>query len=299
MNSFDKNGFLYKSMVKYRLKFTVVFVLYVIVFAMFTASCADYLAKRAFGASALDVEAFAAECGTMTLDGGYTFDKDSPDAKIFGFAVKEQSYLQDDKYFFEVPVDDVIAADVAYTAGGVPVTPEVDTTADRVAIKVDYAVIGGVQVPVLMLPEQNILPDTTLEGIFVQSSPLILAELAKKCGDTSVEICPYTLDIRGIEMGSEYSDTLLWVVMLAILIFLLIKLIIYHAKPHKHPIFAQLDKYGDVFALANDIEQELKSDKTTFYKKEIYTPEWILTKQSFKYRIGKNHLAGGKFKYTP
>ena len=126
-----------------------------------------------------------------------------------------------------------------------------------------------------------------------------MAELAKSLGEGGMELCPYMLDIRGIEMSSEFSDTLMWTVFLIILLILLVKLAIYYIRPDKHPMFTQLDKYGDIYAVAEDIEKELKSPEAQYYKKEIYTPGWILTGQTFKYKIGKNHISGGKFRYTP
>ena len=297
--NFNKNGFLYKAMKKYRLKYTVICIVCIVLFAMYTSSCINYLMAKAFGPSALDVEMFATESGSMVLDNGYSYDKNSPDARIFGFASPETSYMQGGAFRFDVKIDDIIPADFAYTMSGVRYTEDIDTDEDPIATKADYAIIGGKTVILLMMPEQNIAPGDTVTGIFTQNSPVILAEMAGDCPEGGREICPYMLDVRGIEMGSEFSDTLIWVVFLIILLVLLTKLAIYYIRPAKHPIYTQLDKYGDIYAVAQDIEKELEDSNTQYYKNEIYTPEWILTKQTFKYKIGKNHTAGGKFKYTP
>lgn len=299
MKTLDKGGFLYKSMVRYRLKFTFICIIYIILFALFTLSCRDYLITRAFGPSPLDAERFAAECTTMTLTADYSYDETSPDARIFGYASPERSYLQDRNYRFDVTVEEIIPTDFALTMDGIRVTPETDTESDPIAVKAHYAVIGGKKVVLLMTYAHNPLPGDKVTGIFTQASPIVLSKLAKDMGEDGMEICEYMLDIRGIEMSSEFSDTLLWTTLLLILLFLLAKLIIYYIKPHKHPMFAQLDKYGDLYAVAEDIENELRMPETQFDKNEIYTPEWLLTKQSFKYKIGKNHISGGKFRYTP
>ena len=299
MNTFDKGGFLSRSMTKFRLKFAIICMIYIVLFAMFTNSCSDYLLTRALGPTELDVERFSAECGSMTLLPDYTYDETSPDARIFGYATPEKSYLQDRSYRFDVKIEDIIPADFAFTIGGERVTPETDTEEDPIAIKADYAVIGGKKVILLIPSNQDVLPGDTVTGIFTQPSPIILSELAPGQGEGGMELCPYMLDIRGIEMSSEFSDTLLWTVFLIILLILLVKLAIYYIRPSKHPMFTQLDKYGDMYAVAEDIENELKSPEAQYYKKEIYTPEWILTRQTFKYKIGKNHISGGKFRYTP
>ena len=299
MNTIDKNGFLYKNMAKYRLKLTAIVVIFAMIFGWFSVSCAKYLTKRAFGSSPIDVNAFSAECKTMVLDANYTYDKNSPEAKIFGYAIESRTYMQGNKYYFNVPVGDVIDTDVAFTISGAVLTPEVDTESDKVAVIVKYATVGDVCVPLLMLPDQKLASGDAVDGVFVEASPLILEQLAKQDAAIPRRISTYMLDLRGIEMGSEFSDTLLWLIMLAILLYLVVKLAIYYIKPVRHPMFAQLDKYGDIYAIAEDIEHQLKSDATQFYKKEIYTEEWLLTKQSFKYRIGKNHTSGGKFRYTP
>ncbi len=299
MKALNKSGFLYNSMTKFRLKYTMVCIVYIILFALFTTVCKDYILTRALGPSELDIDRFASECGTMTLMADYTYDKTSPDARIFGYASPDSSYRQGRSYRFDVVIEDVTSADFSYTAGGVRVAPDTDTEADPVAVKADYALVGGRTVLLLMMPEQNIHPGDNVTGIFTQPSPIILDELAKSVGDEGIELCSYMLDIRGIEMSSEFSDTLMWTVFLIMLLILLAKLVIYYISPHKHPMFVQLDKYGDMYAIAEDIENELRNPETQFGKKEIFTPEWILTKQAFKYKIGKNHISGGKFRYIP
>ena len=188
MNNLDKSGFLYKAMTRFRLKFAIICIIYIVLFAMFTNSCSDYLLTRAFGPSELDTERFSGEVGSMMLMPDYSYDETSPDARIFGYASPDKSYLQDGNYRFDVKIEDVTPADFAYTIGGVRVTPDTDTEEDPVAIKVDYATIGGKKVILLIPSNQDVLPGDNVTGIFTQPSPIILAELAKDLGEDGVEL---------------------------------------------------------------------------------------------------------------
>ena len=294
----NKSGFIYLNMRKFRLKYAVIVVLYTIAVVLFAADSSKYIVKMMFGSTPLDLEQFGT-VKTEVLPANYTVDKQSEDAKIWGSAAPSTSYWQGNRYYFSVKIDDVKNIEAAYTVGGAPVTYEVDTDADPIAVKATYAVVDGITVPVIIGADQSIKKGDIVEGIFTRHSPLILEELAKKSNGKDMEICSYTLDIRGIDMGSEFSDCVLLVMSAILLIYLLTKLVIYFANPLKHPMYTQLDKYGEVQYVAEDIDKELESNITNREKDTIYTTNWILTKKSFKYHIVKNHAVGGKFKYTP
>ena len=294
----NKTGFIYGAMSKFRLKFTVIVVIVAVIFGFYTADSYKYISKKIFGSVPLDTDAFK-NIETMVLEPGFVCDTESADALIYGYALEDSSYFQGSKYYFDVTVDDVIYKNVAYTIGGVAVTDEVDTTADPIALKAEYIKVNDIIVPVIMGKDQTISKGDTVKGIFTRSSTRILEEFAKKSGGEKTQICKYTLDIRGIEMEAEFSDCVIWTIYALILLYLIIKLIIYYIKPQNHPMIAQLEKYGEVEYLIKDIEDELKDDSTTYEKNEITTKNWILQKKSFKYLIIKNHKTSGNFKYTP
>ncbi len=294
----NKSGFIYSNMRKFRAKYAVIVVLYTIAVALFALDSSKYIVKMMFGSTPLDLEQFAS-VQTQVLPANYTVDKQSEDARIWGSAAPSTSYWQENRYYFSVKIDDVKSIEAAYTVGGAPVTYEVDTDADPIAVKATYAVINGITVPVIMEADQSISKGDTVEGIFTRHSPLILEELAKKSDGEDTEICSYTLDIRGIDMGSEFSDCVLLTMSVILLVYLLAKLILYFVNPLKHPMYAQLDKYGEAQYVAEDIDREVENNITNREKDTIYTTNWILTKKSFKYQIVKNHAVGGKFKYTP
>ena len=295
----NKNSFLYTNMVKYRLKFTAIVILIAILFCTFTVDSYKYISKRLFGAVPLDTQAFSAVEKTL-LKSDFVCDTSSDDAQIYGYALKGTSYFQGDKYYFDVVAEDVMHKNIAYTRDGVPATEDTDTDADPIAVRADYIIVNGVTVPVLMNSDQHISKGDVITGIFTRSSTRILEEFAKKSDGKDMEICKYTLDIRGIEMEAEFSDCIIFIILTLILIYLLTKLISYYINPLRHPMLKQLERYGEVPHVMEDIESELRDkENVTWGKKEIYTKSWILQKKSFKYAVVKNHTASGNFKYTP
>lgn len=292
----NKEGILYRNVIKNRRKLLAILLLIIICFVWFTTSIYPYLVKRATGASPLDEERFTeSECVVI----GPSYTSDDPKAeKIFGFAETKKSYWQDHRYYFSVKSDKLVYSGLSYTRGGEVVTDITDTEIDPVAVSVYFANIGDRVVTVLALPEQKIETLPELKGIFVNASPLILKDLSKDIKE-DYSVSAYTLDVRGIEMSAESSDTVIWVLLIALIIYLGIKLIRYYRNPLKHPTYKQLEKYGDVLELIEDIELQLQNDVVSIEDNQIVTADWIVTEESFKKLIQKNHTAKGKFKYTP
>ena len=292
----NKEGILYRNVVKNRRKLLAIFVLVVICFLWFTVSIYPYLAKRATGASPLDTERFLeSDCAVI----GPSFTSDDPSKeKIMGFAETRTSYWQDHRYYFSVKSDKLEYSNLSYTRGGEVLSDLIDTDIDPVAVCVHFANIGERVITVLSLPEQDIESLSEFKGIFVKASPLILKNLSENLKEDR-QISAYTLDVRGIEMSAESSDTVIWVLLIALIIYLGIKLIRYYKNPLKHPTYKQLEKYGDVLELIEDIELQLQNDVVSIEDNQIITADWIISDQSFKKLILKNHTAKGKFKYTP
>ncbi len=292
----NKEGILYRSVIKNRRKLLAIFVLVVICFVWFTISIYPYLAKRAGGASPLDTERFL-ESDCVVIGPSYKSD-DSSKEMIMGFAETKKSYWQDHRYYFSVKPEKLEYSNLSYTHGGEVLTDITDTDIDPVAVCVHFASIGDRVVTVLSLPEQEIESLSELKGIFVKASPLILKHLSEDITE-DYEISAYTLDVRGIEMSAESSDTFIWIFLIALIIYLSVKLVRYYSNPLKHPTYKQLEKYGDVLEIIEDIELQLQNDILSIEDNQIVTTDWIISEQSFKKLIQKNHTAKGKFKYTP
>ncbi len=292
----NKEGILYRNVIKNRRKLLAILVLVIICFVWFTTSIYPYLAKRAMGASLLDTERFlTSDCVVI----GPTYTSDNPKMeKIFSFADARTSYWQDHRYYFSVNPDKLVYSGLSYTGGGEVVSDITDTQIDPVAVNIHFAYIGDRVVTVLSHPDQKIDSFLELKGIFVKASPLILKDLSRNIKE-DYKISAYTLDVRGIEMSAESSDTFIWILLIALIIYLSVKLVRYYSNPLKHPTYKQLEKYGDVLELIEDIELQLQNDVVSMEDNQIITADWIITEQSFKKLIQKNHTAKGKFKYTP
>lgn len=291
----DKTGVLYHSLSRGRIKLLIIFVLLFVMFLCYTVSIMPYLEKRAFGAVPVDESNFAVS-GTVEVTKEYKADKAI--AKIYGYALKEQSYWENDKYFFSVKLDELTSSGLAYTASGAILNPDTDVETDPVAVKVDFINIGGVKTAVLSMGDAVVKKDMTVDGILTEISPLILENLSGVLPEGEM-ISKYMLDIRGIDMGSEFSDILFWFLYIALLLFLGIKLVIYYINPLKHPTYKQLEKYGETAMVIQDIETQFKARAEKTAKDETRTADWIMTKKSFYHKVEKNFTAKGSFKYTP
>ena len=292
----NKNGVLYESMQGGRTKLTVIFALLLVIFVVYTISISPYLGKKVFGATELDAERFAREAKTVAVTGSFVPQKE--EAKIYSYGRRDSSYWQGSKYLFDAKLENIEDTKLAYTAGGVVVTEDTDTEIDPIAVKVLLANIGDERVTVLMSANQEISEGALVEGMLVEISPLIRKDLANYYPD-GTKVCLYMYDVRGIDMGSEFSDTIAWIAFLLVLIFLGTKLLIYYLNPMKHPTYKQLEKYGEVKLVIQDIDTQAEAEDAAFDKKTITTKDWILTKRDFYYKVEKNFAAKGNFKYTP
>lgn len=292
----NKKSFLYKSMLRGRTKLTIITALVLAIFICYTASIIPYLEKIAFGSVALDGDMYARDVKTVCVSKSYKPDKST--MKIYGYASRDESYWQGDKYFFSTVFDKIDSVGLAYTLGGARVNEFTDTEADPVAVRVDFVYINGVKTAVMYMGNEKILPGMKAEGVLVNISPLVLRDLADYVSEGEV-LSEYMLDIRGIDMSTEFNDTVIWFFMIALIVFLLIRLGGYYINPLKHPTYKQLDKYGDTMAVIADINWQIDAGADRSYKNEVRTADWILTKRSFYYKAEKNFTANGTFKYTP
>lgn len=295
-NKINKTGVLYGNMKRGRRKLTFIYVILLALFIFHTVNTLPYLEKRAFGSVPLDTYSFSSSTPTVEITPKYAPNKE--EAKIYGHARKKQSYWQGSNYYFSVKLDRLQSCNLAYTASGAIVTESTDTLADPVAVKVDFITIGNTRTAVLSLGSSELKEGMVAEGIFVEISPLILKDLAAFVPEGEV-ISKYMLDVRGIDMDSEYSDTVIWFVFVAVLLFLSVKLFIYYTKPIKHPTFAQLEKYGTAYLICQDIESQIEEENAAFEGDRLVISDWIITKTTFACKVEKNFAAGGKFKYTP
>lgn len=299
MNNELKKGVLYKNVVKNRRRFLAILLLLIALFVWYTTAIMPLLQKLATGASAIDEKAFASQTG-FAMRKGDTDEEEFAiiNDKIYGYAVSELTYRQGSKYYFRVPLESVEPSNLSFTMSGKIAAGDTDTDADPIAVRVWYCDIGGKKTAVLASSSQEIDSGKVINGIFVEI-PTVISDALFNGGLSEGEICEYMLDVRGIRMDSEFSDSIMWLLFIIVLLYLIFRLGSYYANPLCHPTYKQLGKYGDVCAIASDVENQLANCVTAREKGRVYTHDWIVSDSAFKKNIEKNFTAGGRFKYTP
>jgi len=113
-------------------------------------------------------------------------------------------------------------------------------------------------------------------------------------GET-LTVSEYMLDTRGIEMNTENSDPWIIGILLAITLFLAIRVAVYYINPLRHPTYTQLQKYGDISEIITSVETQAESDAAYKEDKSLIMPDWICYDATFKRVVVKNHMASGRY----
>lgn len=301
MNPELKKGILYRDVMKNRRKFLIILIVLIALFVRYTVAIMPLLQKLATGPSEFSAENFAAETGFAERIPESDDDDELfaiQNEKIYGYAVSELTYRQGTKYYFRVPISGVEPSGLEFTMSGEIVGEYTDTDSDPVAVRVWYIDIGGKKTAVLAADRTELENGKAVSGIFVKM-PTVISDALFDAGLPEGAICDYMLDVRGIRMDSEFSDSLIWVLFLLALIYLVFRLGLYYVNPLHHPTYRQLGKYGDVAEIAADVEYQLANGITEREKGRVYTHDWIVADAQFRKIIEKNFIAGGSFKYTP
>ena len=280
----QKDKYLYKEMNLYRKKYLVINIVITILFIIFTSAKLPYLLTKVKGATPLDTERFAKECETFTMDTVTELgrkDTKHPDNNCF----RSNSYWQDNTYLFSVVPDSVTDTGKVFSQeiegmSGVKETVDV--------YRVFLADIGGVKVPVITYA--NAKPDK-FEGYLTELSKVIKASVSEYVAENggSEESCEYMLDARGAEMDTSATDPWIFLLWLALVIFLWVKLIIQYVNPLKTPTYRQLVKYGEVLTVEKMINEQIEDAIKEKNKKIL--KDFIVFRDTFKLEVNRNHTA--------
>ena len=73
--------------------------------------------------------------------------------------------------------------------------------------------------------------------------------------------------------------------------FLVFKVVIQYINPLSTPTYRNLEKYGDIKTISDDVEDQLAKLGVTNIKKKkpVVTDDWIISEEPFKLKIAKNH----------
>lgn len=288
-------GMIYKSMKKHRTRFLVTEIFLIALLLLYFIMCYEYISNVFMGAAAFDEAKFASETETIAVGEPFELHR-SDNVSISDYALRPDSYWQENKYEFDVKLENAQKLPVSFTNATTDTGD--DSESDEISTNLYIAQINGIKTLVLCYPHQDIASTDTVTGIFT-SIPLVVAHDVAGCGAfaSDDEICSYMLDTRGIEMESETFDVVFCLILLLVIIFLGIKLIIQYTDFHRTPTYSQLAKYGEIQEIEEQVEGELTLGVRK--KKKTVTENWIVSEDTFKLKIVKNHLKHGSFNYTP
>ena len=288
-------GTVYKSMKKHRLKFLVTEILLVILLISYFCASYEYISNIFTGGVAFDEARFAKEAETIEVGEPFELHRND-NVSINDYALRPDSYWQGNHYEFVLNLTHAQKLGISYnnqtTLSGS------DETYDEISSNLYVADIGGIKTLVLAYPHQNLADIESIDGIFT-AIPLIVAHDVAASGafKPTDEICKYMIDTRGIEMESERFDLIFCAVLFGIIIYLAAKLALQFADYHFTPTYRQLAKYGPIDEIEAQVDAELADARKE--KKQLVTASWIVSEDTFKLKIVKNHMKHGKFAYTP
>lgn len=278
----QKEGFIYNSMKKYRRKFTVCMIVATALMIAFVIWRFPYIKTEFLGAKQLDVNKFLNDTSTFTIDETISLDRHdtkSPEAYYY----KEMTYWQGNTFFFKINTENVKDTNITYTS---KVKISSNNFYEYESAHIFLAEINGRKTAVIALPNQKI--GKTIEGHLVTAPKAVIADLSNKY--QNLTLSEYFIDCRGIDVGTESSDNTILKIWFVILAVLYIKLALYYANPYLTPTYRKLKRYGKPDIVASEIEEQLKSETSYTKSKKIYTDDYILSKETFKIKVIKNHL---------
>jgi len=288
-------GTIYKSMKKHRVKFLVIEILLIVLLVGYFAATYEYISNIFVGGVAFDEARFAKEAETIAVGEPFELHR-SDDVSINDYTLRPDSYWQDNHYEFALDLKSAQKLGISYSNR--TTMTGTDETYDEISSCLYLADIGGIKTLVLAYPHQDLSAIDTIDGIFT-SIPLIVAHDVAASGAFAPtdEICQYMVDTRGIEMESERFDLVFCTVLFGIIIYLAAKLVLQFADYHHTPTYRQLAKYGPIDEIEAQVEAELAAARKE--KRQLVTENWIVSEDTFKLKIVKNHMKHGKFVYTP
>jgi len=283
-----KDGIIYHYVKKYRRRRLVTVLILVLLLCVYAFFSRAYLANAFAGASELNTERFAKEVQTREVGEEFELHR-SESVQIDTYALKAYSYWQDIAYEFDVRLENPQSTGIVYTTQNTDPAAEDLNMESAVLYTAD---IGGITTLVLAYPHNILQNGDTVCGVFTRPARIIEHDIAKSpLFDSDSEICAYVLDTRGISMESQFADIVFCTLLLLLILYLLIRLICQYVNPLFSPTYRGIDKYGNLTETVTGVEKELSGKVTNCrIKGKIVTDNWIITKDTFKLKIVKNHM---------
>lgn len=278
-----KDTLLYRGMKKYRRKFLTILMFFLILLIGFTIWRLPYIKTQICGAVDLDVNRFLSETETFSIDDVIELDRHEP-KEPDAYYYKDISYWQGNNYRFNLKVDSLKKTGIVYSN---KVSVSENNTIEYESAEIYMAEIGGRKTAVLATPHEKCTKNMT--ALLVKAPRVVMADLSKN-NQLPITLSEYFIDCRGADMGTEVTDFTIVKIWSLILILLFVKLGIYYAKPELTPTYRQLRKYGNIMDVADDVEAQINSDSAYTEDKMLITDDYIITDDTFKKKVVRNHL---------
>lgn len=280
-------------MVRGRRKFLIINLIVTVIYILYMMRAMPFIIGKLHGPYDFNVEKFISTTQTVTLKEEIVMKKRA-DKTIPSYAFFDTSYHDGDKYRFNVKFDSFEDIGVKYTTE--IEDPQTKEMVEYVLYTVYMGKIGDEFVPVMHYGDTVPDADNTLTGIFVQPADVIKSDISKLTANgTGITMNEFMFDSRNIEMEIENTDIAIMILGLALLAFLYIRLVRYYINPYKHSTYKQLYKYGNLEDVINDIENQFESEDVFMEDKELICTDWIMTKDTFKNKVIKNHRTRGRY----
>ncbi|MBE7030635.1 MAG: hypothetical protein E7409_04305 [Ruminococcaceae bacterium] len=289
----NKSGILYRGVRRGRRKLLAICLVLAAITVWYTAVHMVTLKGKFHGPYPFDEPHFAASTQTETFSKPIKMKK-REDRSISSYAYMDTSYTKGDQYRFTLQLDNITPTDIHYDAEYE--NPQTGETELVTIMRLYLADIGGKQVPVMAQANRTLAAGDMVTGIFVKPDKVVRADLSATVpeGET-LTVSEYMLDTRGIEMNTENSDPWIIGILLAITLFLAIRVAVYYINPLRHPTYTQLQKYGDISEIITSVETQAESDAAYKEDKSLIMPDWICYDATFKRVVVKNHMASGRY----
>ncbi len=288
MTSFlKKDSLIYRYMNKYRTKNNIIILIVAALLTGYFAVFGPYITNVFFGSVPLDGNSFKAQAQLVCPGVSEAPDDESIKSSV----LKGDSYWQGDKYEFDIRLTDIEYTGIDYTTKNTSESFNPETSEPLRSAMLYMAGIEGVPVLVLAYPHTELTEGAAVSGIFAPVAPIIAWDIQNSAEYNGREIFPYILDTRGLTMESEPFDVFIFAALCVILLFLIIKNIVYYINPLTTPTYRSLAKYGKTEETVADVEAQLKAKGIDRVQKNnpVYTEDWIVSRDVFKLLVQKNH----------
>jgi hypothetical protein len=294
-----RDGFVYSLYLKNIRNLAIVTVLVLAFYFWELSGCVLYLQNYLFPTTTIDWDGVAA-MGSLDL-GETTGERPAGDDAAPSMFFLEWVYQEGDHYRFRFPIDQVTETGIYYDDLNVAYynCADIDDFYSRLPNE-DYGVFrlvlveAGGQTFVAALPyEDTLTAGETIDAVFapMADTSTMVYDLARN-GNTETVNIDY-IDLRDTPVDYEDEDFKDMCLYTPIALALTVLTLLFLIRPHWHPTYAQLAKYGrTIDQVVESVDEEYTRvgvSTNPYEKKTLYLETWLVKRSMFMNAIQKNH----------